>query len=100
MCLSALVCTRLCPIREQNKSSKDTRLLFATTGILLRRLTFSATIPDISHIIIDEVHERSVEIDFLLVILKRVLRVRKVAFRCAQINRHSSATTSFCSRVF
>jgi HrpA-like RNA helicase len=69
----------------QNKSSKDTRLLFATTGILLRRLTFSATIPDISHIIIDEVHERSVEIDFLLVILKRVLRVRKVASRVFSI---------------
>jgi HrpA-like RNA helicase len=60
----------------QHKASKDTRLLFCTTGILLRRLTFSATVPDVSHIIIDEVHERSVEIDFLLVILKRVLKSR------------------------
>jgi HrpA-like RNA helicase len=64
-------------VRMQHRVGKNTRLMFVTTGILLRRLTFSPTLPDVSHIIIDEVHERSVEIDFLLVILKQLLAQRK-----------------------
>ena len=57
-------------IRLENRSSARTRLLYCTTGILLRRLMSSLKIESVSHVIIDEVHERSVDIDFLLVILK------------------------------
>lgn len=64
-------------IRLENKMSDNTRLLYCTTGILLRRLMSSLSIDNISHVIIDEVHERSVDIDFLLVILKDLLRKRK-----------------------
>lgn len=39
--------------------SPKTRLLFCTTGILLRRLEGDAALNGVSHIIIDEVHERS-----------------------------------------
>lgn len=48
-------------IRLENKISSSTRLTFCTTGILLRRLESDSTLNTVSHIIIDEVHERSCE---------------------------------------
>ncbi|XP_055911912.1 putative ATP-dependent RNA helicase DHX57 [Eupeodes corollae] len=64
-------------IRMENKMSSATRLLFCTTGILLRRLASDPHLSSVSHIIVDEVHERSEESDFLLLILKRTLKRRK-----------------------
>ena len=45
--------------------SSSTRLLFCTTGVLLRRLEEDSTLKHITHIIVDEVHERSEERYFL-----------------------------------
>ncbi|CAK7211438.1 Putative ATP-dependent RNA helicase ucp12 [Sporothrix bragantina] len=61
-----------------------TRITFVTTGVLLRRLQVSggriedvvASLADVSHVVIDEVHERSLDTDFLLCILRDVLRSR------------------------
>lgn len=64
-------------IRMENKMSSQTRLLFCTTGILLRRLASDPHLSSVSHVIVDEVHERSEESDFLLLILKRTLKKRK-----------------------
>lgn len=64
-------------IRLENKISKATRLTFCTTGILLRRLQSDPNLSSVTHIIIDEVHERSEESDFLLAILKDLLKIRK-----------------------
>ena len=41
--------------------SASTRLLFCTTGVLLRRLESDTTLNHVTHIIVDEVHERSEE---------------------------------------
>ncbi|EFH64483.1 helicase domain-containing protein [Arabidopsis lyrata subsp. lyrata] len=57
-------------VRHQNARSDKTRLLFCTTGILLRKLVGDKTLKDVTHIIVDEVHERSLMGDFLLIILK------------------------------
>lgn len=46
-------------IRLESKMSSSTRLLFCTTGILLRRLEREPHLSSVSHIIVDEVHERS-----------------------------------------
>lgn len=64
-------------IRLENKISVSTRLTFCTTGILLRRLYSDPLLNSITHVIIDEVHERSEESDFLLLILKGLLDKRK-----------------------
>ena len=48
-------------IRLEAKTSAKTRLLFCTTGILLKRLESDPLLSDVTHIIVDEVHERSEE---------------------------------------
>lgn len=53
---------------------------YCTTGILLQQLRNSAdeALEGVTHLVIDEVHERDILIDFLLIILKRVLKERKI----------------------
>ncbi|KAG7127829.1 putative ATP-dependent RNA helicase ucp12 like protein [Verticillium longisporum] len=72
-------------IRGESKRSQQTRITFVTTGVLLRRLQTSggrvedviASLADVSHIVIDEVHERSLDTDFLLTIVREVMSTRK-----------------------
>lgn len=64
-------------IRGETKTSSNTNLLFCTTGVLLRRIHSDPLLEGVSHIMVDEVHERSVDSDFLLVLLKDVLKKRK-----------------------
>ncbi|KAK6543094.1 hypothetical protein TWF694_007017 [Orbilia ellipsospora] len=64
-------------IRGESKISSDTRITFMTTGVLLRRLHDGDGLLDVSHVFIDEVHERSLDSDFLLVLMKRLLTKRK-----------------------
>uniref|UniRef100_A0A182QUK8 RNA helicase n=1 Tax=Anopheles farauti TaxID=69004 RepID=A0A182QUK8_9DIPT len=76
-------------IRLENRISSSTRLTFCTTGILLRRLQSDPTLTTVTHIIVDEVHERSEESDFLLLILKELLPKRtdlKVILMSATLN--------------
>ncbi|KAI8868250.1 P-loop containing nucleoside triphosphate hydrolase protein, partial [Ramicandelaber brevisporus] len=54
-----------------------TKLLFCTTGVLLRRLHDDPELNGVSHVIVDEVHERSVDSDFLLILLRDIVRRRK-----------------------
>ena len=62
-------------IRGERKAGRRTRLLFSTTGVLLRRLSQSdRDLTGVSHIFVDEVHERGVESDLLLLELREVLR--------------------------
>ncbi|XP_046383493.1 putative ATP-dependent RNA helicase DHX57 [Ischnura elegans] len=76
-------------IRLESKMSSATRLLFCTTGILLRRLESDPLLKGVSHVLVDEVHERSEESDFLLMILRDLLPQRpelKVILMSATMN--------------
>lgn len=64
-------------IRLESKVSSKTRLTFCTTGILLRRLEYDPQLQSVTHVLVDEVHERSEESDFLLLILRDLIKVRK-----------------------
>lgn len=44
-----------------------------TTGVLLRRLLLDPNLSDVSHVVVDEVHERQTNTDFLIIILKQLL---------------------------
>ncbi|XP_024382865.1 uncharacterized protein [Physcomitrium patens] len=48
-------------------------ILYCTTGILLHRLQRADGLVGVSHVIIDEVHERDVDTDFLLVVIRELL---------------------------
>ena len=60
-------------VRLNKKMSAATRLLFCTTGILLRRLIADPQLTGVSHVIIDEVHERSLDSDLLMLLLRDTL---------------------------
>ena len=64
-------------IRMESKRSAHTKLLFCTTGIVLRRLQDDPTLSGITHVLVDEVHERQQQSDVLLVILKRLLKTTR-----------------------
>jgi HrpA-like RNA helicase len=64
-------------VRIESAISNETQLLFCTTGVLLRRLVNDRFLEGVSHVIVDEVHERDVDSDFLLIILRDLLPVRK-----------------------
>ncbi|KAI8077768.1 P-loop containing nucleoside triphosphate hydrolase protein [Halteromyces radiatus] len=77
-------------IRGETKVSATTRLQFVTTGVLLRRIHSDPTLKGISHVMIDEVHERSVDSDFLLIILRQLIQKRKdikIVLMSATINQ-------------
>lgn len=42
-------------IRGENKQTPETKLLFCTTGVVLRRLGSGDTLQDVSHVVVDEV---------------------------------------------
>lgn len=60
-------------IRLESKITNETRLVYATTGIVMRMLERSDGLGDITHLILDEVHERSLESDFLLIMLRKLM---------------------------
>ncbi|KAA1467821.1 P-loop containing nucleoside triphosphate hydrolase protein [Dentipellis sp. KUC8613] len=79
-------------IRGESKQSEKTKLLFCTTGVVLRRLSTGDNLGDVSHVIVDEVHERSVDGDFLLLELKELLHKHptlKVVLMSATINHET-----------
>ncbi|RHZ54344.1 hypothetical protein Glove_428g91 [Diversispora epigaea] len=63
-------------IRLESRISRSNVMTFCTNGILLRRLEGDGLLNGVSHVIVDEVHERTLEIDFLLIILKNLLQKR------------------------
>ncbi|KAF7792540.1 hypothetical protein EIP86_003581 [Pleurotus ostreatoroseus] len=76
-------------IRGESKQDRRTKLLFCTTGVVLRRLGSGDRLQGITHVIVDEVHERSVDGDLLLLELKELLRHQpqlRVVLMSATIN--------------
>lgn len=59
-------------VRFDNRSHRDTRLISMTTGILLRRLQSDPLLEDVDCVLLDEFHERSVELDLALGMLTRI----------------------------
>ena len=74
---------------ENNLPRKQGSILFCTLGVLLRFMIKDPNIIKASHIIIDEIHERSTPSDFLLVIIKDILPARptlKIILMSATLN--------------
>lgn len=67
-------------IRLETKTSPSTRITFATTGVLLRMLQDSPNLDPLDCLILDEVHERTMELDLLFIALKQ-LRARRPSLK-------------------
>ncbi|BGP23231.1 Putative ATP-dependent RNA helicase ucp12 [Rhodotorula toruloides] len=79
-------------IRGERRAGSGCRALFCTTGVVLARLGRGGDedLSGVSHIFIDEVHERSVDSDFLLLELRSILTRNpnlKVVLMSATINQ-------------
>ncbi|KAJ3119220.1 DEAH (Asp-Glu-Ala-His) box polypeptide 34 [Nowakowskiella sp. JEL0407] len=76
-------------VRFDGTKTSETKILFLTEGVLIRQFANDRTLSAYNVIIVDEVHERNVTADFLLGILKQVLKIRKdlrVVLMSATIN--------------
>ncbi len=76
-------------MRFDDQTSPTTRLKIMTDGILLQEIKLDYSLSQYNCIVVDEAHERSLNIDFILGLLKRVLRQRpgfKVIVSSATIN--------------
>ena len=51
-------------------------ILYCTTGVLLQKLKSDTMLKQFTHIIIDEIHERDVTADLLLVLVRKILPLR------------------------
>ncbi|MCL2519682.1 MAG: ATP-dependent RNA helicase [Spirochaetaceae bacterium] len=76
-------------MRFEDNTGNRTRLKIMTDGMLLQELKHDPLLSNYNVIIIDEAHERSLNIDFILGLLKSILRERpsfKVVISSATIN--------------
>ena len=64
-------------IRMESRRSSRTRLLFCTTGVVLRRLQDDPNLTGVTHVIVDEVHERQQQTDVLLIVLRQLLQTTR-----------------------
>ena len=63
-------------IRFESSTTSDTAIKFMTDGILLREISQNFTLDSYSAIIIDEVHERSINTDVLIGMMTRIVELR------------------------
>ncbi|KAK7158590.1 hypothetical protein R3I94_005043 [Phoxinus phoxinus] len=61
-------------LESRPPESSGGALLFLTVGVLLRKLQSNPSLQGISHVVVDEVHERDVNTDLLLALLLSVLK--------------------------
>ena len=53
--------------------SKDTKLLYCTTGMFKKMIIGRQSLEDWTHVILDEVHERELDMDFVLLLCRKFL---------------------------
>lgn len=51
---------------KRSRYNDETRILFVTTGVLLQKLIHVKDMKQYTHIILDEIHDRDIDMDFLL----------------------------------
>ncbi|HDQ15250.1 MAG TPA: ATP-dependent RNA helicase [Sediminispirochaeta sp.] len=82
-------------MRFEDQTSLETRIKIMTDGILLQELKHDNLLSGYSVIMVDEAHERSLNIDFILGLLKQILESRpefKVIISSATINAEIFST--------
>ncbi|MEI8092669.1 MAG: ATP-dependent RNA helicase [Spirochaetales bacterium] len=81
-------------MRFEDKTTFETRMKIMTDGTLLQEMKADPMLLGYSVLMVDEAHERSLNIDFILGLLKNILKVRKdfkVIISSATINGQAFA---------
>ncbi|CAI8509994.1 unnamed protein product [Hanseniaspora opuntiae] len=76
-------------VRFEEQRGSETRILFMTDGILIREFLNDPLLKKYNLVIIDEAHERSLNCDIILGILKKITKIRpdlKVCVMSATLN--------------
>lgn len=76
-------------VRFEDRVSEDTKIRYVTDGVLLRDFVEDKTVRKYKAVIIDEVHERTINIDLLLGLVKSAVKTRpdlKVVIMSATMN--------------
>ena len=68
-------------VRFEQKCSKSTRIRFVTEGLLLRRLQDDSRLEGIAVVILDEFHERHLDTDLGITLLRRLQRTSRPDLR-------------------
>ena len=68
-------------VRFEDVSGPRTRLRFLTEGVLTRRLLSDPSLKGVSAVILDEFHERHLDADLALALLKRLQAAHKTALK-------------------
>lgn len=63
-------------VHLEHQSSPRTRLHFCTAGVARRRILETPDLPEVTHVVMDELHERDKVTDFLLIAIRDLLARR------------------------
>ena len=90
---------------DKGNTSKDTRLVYVTTGILIKMLISQKNMSQWTHIVIDEVHERDKDMDFLLLLTRKFIvstllfyQLKFVSRICRAVGRSKNSGVSVVIR--
>ncbi|KAI0778196.1 P-loop containing nucleoside triphosphate hydrolase protein [Trametes elegans] len=95
-------------VRFESKTPEPNgSVTFCTTGVFLRKMqtallgeSSQTSMDNITHVIVDEVHERDVDIDLMLVVLKRLLADRRAQRKPIKIVLMSATIDSTLFREY
>ncbi|MGA2712756.1 MAG: ATP-dependent helicase HrpB [Bryobacteraceae bacterium] len=68
-------------VRFEDATSARTRLRFLTEGVLTRRMISDPELAGVSVVVLDEFHERSIETDLALALLRRLQKTKRPDLR-------------------
>lgn len=74
MIITLYVSNRVMPARREGT------ILYVTTGVLVQWLQSDPALTNVTHLVLDEIHERDVLCDFLITLLKYI--IPKVCKHC------------------
>lgn len=83
-------------VRFEEVVGPKTRLIYATEGVLLRRLLGDPGLPGIGAVVLDEFHERHLETDLLLSLLSNVAEKRSPALKLVVMSATLDAEPVAC----
>lgn len=68
-------------VRFENKTSNDTKLVYVTDGVLFRKILSDRFLSRVGMVIFDEFHERSLQMDISLALLKDLQKKQRPSLR-------------------